>query len=344
MNSVHQLLRKNRKYLNKSEAIFVFDRPKKHKLGRERYDLASCQAVLNSVQRWRAEVKKCLSQSKVRAAMLTFGKEQCDLDSSQASLNYVQRFVEKKLKMHYCDHALSVVNPSFTFNHFDFSSETAEQNSTELDRKQELNIFYQVCAFRADRKNKMAAPASDWLILFRLLLWNRWTEFNKTWQKQDLIIFYQVCFFFGSIGKTRWPPWPLICWYIFDFSETAERNSTKLFRKQDLNVLYQICVFGLIWKTRWPPWPLIGWAIFDFSSGTTERKLMKLDRMQDYNVLYQVCIFRADLKNTMAALASDWMRHFRLLLLNRWTEFNETWQEARSQRLPSLCFSGRSEK
>ena len=47
----------------------------------------------------------------------------------------------------------------------------------------------------------------------------------------------------------------------------------------------------------------------------------------------------------MAALASDWLRHFRLFLWNRWTEFNETWQEARSQRpLPSLCFSGRSEK
>ena len=37
--------------------------------------------------------------------------------------------------------------------------------------------------------------------------------------------------------------------------------------------------------------------------------------------------------------------HFQLLLWNRWTEFKETWQEARSQRpLPSLCFSGRSEK
>ena len=47
----------------------------------------------------------------------------------------------------------------------------------------------------------------------------------------------------------------------------------------------------------------------------------------------------------MAALASDWLRYFRLLLWNRWTEFNETWQEARSQRpLLSLCFSGRSEK
>ena len=47
----------------------------------------------------------------------------------------------------------------------------------------------------------------------------------------------------------------------------------------------------------------------------------------------------------MAALASDWLRHFQLFLWNRWTEFNKTWQEARSQRpLPRLCFSGRFKK
>ena len=38
------------------------------------------------------------------------------------------------------------------------------------------------------------------------------------------------------------------------------------------------------------------------------------------------------------APASDWLRNFQLLL-NRWTESNETLQEASSQRpLPSLCF------
>ena len=42
---------------------------------------------------------------------------------------------------------------------------------------------------------------------------------------------------------------------------------------------------------------------------------------------------------------SDRLRHFRLLLWNRWTEFNDTWQEARFQHpLSSLCFWGRSEK
>ena len=121
---------------------------------------------------------------------------------------------EPKAQVHYCDHALSVVRPSsvrpssLTFHIFDFSFETAKQNSMKLDRKQDLNVLYQVCIFRADRKNKMAAPASDWLRHFRLLLWNRWTEFNETLQEarsQSPL----PSMFFGPIGKTRWPPWPI---------------------------------------------------------------------------------------------------------------------------------------
>ena len=57
--------------------------------------------------------------------------------------------------------------------------------------------------------------------------------------------------FFGLIRKTRWPSWPLICLDIFDFfSETAERNWTKLDRKQDLNVPYKVCVFPADWKNK----------------------------------------------------------------------------------------------
>ena len=100
--------------------------------------------------------------------------------------------------------------------------------------------------------------------------------------------------------------------------------------------------FGLIGKIRWPPWPLIGWDIFDFFSETNEQNSTKLDRKQDLNIFYQVCVFWADRKNKMAAPASDRLRHFRLLLWNLWTEFDEMWQEASSQSsLPSLCFSGR---
>ena len=94
---------------------------------------------------------------------------------------------ETKAQVHYCDHIIivraSVVRLSLTFHIFDFSSETTERNSTLLDRKQDLNVLYQVCVFRADQNIKMANLTSDWLWHFLLLLWNRWTEFNETWQK-----------------------------------------------------------------------------------------------------------------------------------------------------------------
>ena len=46
------------------------DRPEKHKLGRGRWDLASCQDLLNSVQRFLQRSQKCLSQSEAGAAIL----------------------------------------------------------------------------------------------------------------------------------------------------------------------------------------------------------------------------------------------------------------------------------
>ena len=94
---------------------------------------------------------------------------------------------------------------------FDFSSKTAERNSMKVKWKQDLNILFLVCIFRADRNkkiNKMAAPVSHWL---------RLSNFS---------------------------------------SENTERNSTKVDRKQDLNILYQVCVFLQISKQKWLPWPI----------------------------------------------------------------------------------------
>ena len=93
-----------------------------------------------------------------------------------------------------------------------------------------------------------------------------------------------------------------------------------------------------------PPRSLISWDILDLFSATTHLNSTKLDRNQQLNILYKVCVFRADRIAKKAALDSDLLRHCRFLLCNRWMEFKETWQEARTQRpLPSLCFSGRSE-
>ena len=95
------------------------------------------------------------------------------------------------------------------------------------------------------------------------------------------------------------------------------------------SIFYGVCVFRADREKRWPPWPLIHWDICDFSK-TAEQNSRKLDRIQDFNVFYHACVFRADRKNKMATLASDWLMHFRILLWNRWTEFEETWQESRS--------------
>ena len=284
--------------------------------------------------------------------------------------------------------------PLIGWDIFNFFSETAEWNSTKLNIKQDLNVLYQVCVFRADRKNKMAALASDWLRHFRLLLWNHWTEFNETWQEARsqrplaslcfradrknkmaaltsdwlrhfrLLLWNRLTEFNETWQEARSQcPLPSLC-----FSSRSEKQDgrpglwlAETFSTSPLKPLNRIqqnltgrkistsstkfVFFGPIRKTRWPPFPLIGWDIFDFSSETAERKPRKLDRKQDLNILYQVCVFRADGKNKMATLASDWLKHFRLLLWNRLTEFKETWQESRSQSpLPSLCFSGWSKK
>ena len=192
----------------------------------------------------------------------------------------------------------------------------------------------------------MAALASDWLRHFRLLLWNRWTEFNETWQEARFQRPLPNLCFLGQSEKQDGRPG---LWLAETFSTFPLKPLNGIQRNLTGRKISTPCTkfvfFGPIGKTRWPPWPLIGWDIFDFSSQTAERNSTKLDRKEDLIALYQVCVFWADRKNKMVALASDWLRHFRLLLWNRWMEFNVTCQEARSQRpLPSLCFSGRLEK
>ena len=224
--------------------------------------------------------------------------------------------------------------PLIGWDIFDFSSETAERNSTKLDRKQDLNALYQVCVFRADRKNKMAALASDWLRHFRLLLWNRWTEFNEIWQEaRSQRPLPSLCFSGRSEKQDGRPGLWLAETFLTSPLKPLNEIQRNLTGSKISRPSTKFTSFWPIWKTRWPPWPLIGRDILDFSSETAEPNSKKLDRKQDLKALYQVCVFRADRKNKMAALASDWLRHFRLLWRNRWTEFNETWQEASSQCL-----------
>ena len=185
---------------------------------------------------------------------------------------------------------------------FDFSSETTERNPTKLYRKQDLNVLYQVCVFRADRKNKMATLASDWLRHFRLLLWIRWTKFNKTWQEErSQHPLPNLCFSGRSEKQVGHPGF----WLAETFSTSPLKPLNGIWWNLTGGKIStsstKFVYFGLIWKTWWRPWPLIGWDIFDFSSETAERPATKVDRKKDLNVLYQVCVFWV---NKIAALAN----------------------------------------
>ena len=225
--------------------------------------------------------------------------------------------IEKKNKL--------AARPLIDWEIFDCSSEAADRNSTKLDRKQDLNVIYQVCVFQADQK-KPDGRHDFWLAeAFSTSPLKLLNGIQRNLTRSKIPTSSTKFVFFGLIGKTRWPLRPLIGWDIFDISETADRNSAKLDRKQDLNVCYQVCVFQADRKNQMAIWSLIGWDIIDFSS---EWNSTKLDRKQDPNILYRVCVFRADRKNKMAAPVSDWMRHYRFLLWNHWTEFNLTnWKQ-----------------
>ena len=199
--------------------------------------------------------------------------------------------------------------------------------------------------FWADRKNKMAALASDWPRHFRLLCRNRWTEFSKTWQEASSQCLLPRLCFSGKLGKNNiaalasdWLRYfQLLLW-------NCERNSTKLDRKQDHNALYQVCVFQVDRKKQnGRPGLWFAETFSTFPLKPLNRIQQNLTGKHDLNILYQAWVFQADQKNKAAA--SDWLRHFLLLLWNHWTEFNKTSQKASSQRpLPSLCFSGLSKK
>ena len=127
---------------------------------------------------------------------------------------------------------------------FDFSSETAERNSTKLDRKQDLNVLYQFFCF-SGRSEKQDGRPDHWLAeAFSTSPLKPLNGTQRILTGSKISTSSTKFVYLGPIGKTRWPPWPLIGSDIFDFSfKTTERNSTKLDRKQDLNVLYKVVVF-----------------------------------------------------------------------------------------------------
>ena len=243
---------------------------------------------------------------------------------------------------------------------FDFSSVTAIWISTKLGRKQDLNVLYQGCVFSADWKNKMATPASDWLRHSRLLLWNRWMEFNKIYRKQDLNVFYHGCVFRADWRNKITAP---VCDWLRHFRFLLW-NHWMEFNKiwhdaRSQHPLISLCFCGSIGGTRWPP---SLWFAETF-------RLLLRDRWTRFNETWQearsqrplpICVIRADKYGRPGLWLAQTFSTSPLWPLNRiqryltgskistsstkFLFFDETWQEARYQCPIQSFFSGRSEK
>jgi len=77
---------------------------------------------------------------------------------------------------------------------------------------------------------------------------NGWRDLLQTCHKCSFWGPDQVLLLFKPIRYPIWPPWPLICWHIFNFfSRTAEGIYSKLATNVSCEVLTKCCYF-LIWS------------------------------------------------------------------------------------------------
>ena len=137
---------------------------------------------------------------------------------------------EPKAQVHYCDHALSVVRLSVVnFSHFRLLLWT-EFNKTWQEARSQRPLPSLCFSGRSEKDGRPGLWLAETLSTSPL---KPLKGIQRNLIESKIPTSSTKFVFFGPIGKTRWPPWPLIGWDIFDFSsETAERNSTKLDRNK----------------------------------------------------------------------------------------------------------------
>ena len=147
---------------------------------------------------------------------------------------------------------------------------------------------------------------------------------------------------YGQISKARLPP--LIDSDIFDYMyRTTEQNSTKLVRKQEFDILYQVCVF---WCRSENQGGRPGLWLTETSSTSPLQTMNGIQQNLPgikYSTSSTVSVFSHQSeyevgRTTLCLAVTPW--HFRIFFCNNQAEINETQPEATSQHpLPSLCFT-----
>ena len=122
-------------------------------------------------------------------------------------------------------------------------------------------------------------------------------KFNENWQDAWSQYSRPSLCFFVPIEKKKIFSLPYDWLRHFRrLTETADYKSTKLNRKEDLNVLFEVCVFRAYKKRQKEqiPWSGVWLAETLLTSSLKLLNELQQNRKQDDNVLYQVCVFRTD--------------------------------------------------
>ena len=209
----------------------------------------------------------------------------------------------------------------------------------KLDRKQYLNVLYQVCVFRVDRKKQDGYPGLWLAETFSTSPLKPLYGIHRKLTRNKISISFSNFVFLGPIGSPRWASgsdW-LRHFRLF-LVKSLNEIQRKLTGSKILTSSTKFVFFGPIPKTRWLPW-LRHFRLLLWNSRIELNETWQEARYQ--RPLQNLC-FWVRSENKMAAPASNWLKNCQIL----WKccmEFNESWQEARSQR-PLQCFSGRSQK
>ena len=183
----------------------------------------------------------------------------------------------------------------------------------------------------------MATPVSDWLRHSQLLLCDRYLEFNETWKEaRSKRPLPRLCFS-GRLEKQDGHPG---FWLAETFSASPlkpmnwiQQNSQEA-RSQRL--LSRLCFSGISEKqdSRSGLWLAEAFSISPLKPlNGIQQKLTGRKISTPYNKF----VFFGSIGGKRWPPSLWFAETFRLLRRDRWTRFNETWQEARSQRPLPIC-------
>ena len=193
--------------------------------------------------------------------------------------------------------------PMIGWDIFDFSSKTAERNSTKLDRKQYINVLYQVfCGRSVIEDGRPGFWLAESFLTLSLQLLDR-IQRNGTGSK---ISMSSTKFLFS--GRSEIQDGHPGLWLAKTFSTSFMKLLNGIQRNLTGSKVATSSTKGFFsgrsenqdgGPDLWLPE-----TFSTFFSEITERNLTKLDRKHYLNVFYQVCVFRADEETKMAALTS----------------------------------------